>query len=208
MPRPKFLADLDKDSVRPAPLSIGITRRRLSLRVVALRLTLLPTARLEVHPPMMQHMREIAKPVFWVVAISFVGWLAYGQVTEILGGGRDVVLKVNGRVVRNPQFQTAFQGALEEARHQRLGRGGAPDGAQHAASPDPAPGRRRPTVPDERPVRHHEVAALLGERDGGVPRPGRAAVPGLPPGAQAGAISHSRRVRARRQALAHLAGPA
>src|SRR6266542_906094 len=122
MPRPKFLADLDKDSVRPAPLSIGITRRRLSLRVVALRLTLLPTARLEVHPPMMQHMREIAKPVFWVVAISFVGWLAYGQVTEILGGGRDVVLKVNGRVVRNPQFQTAFQGALEEVRRQGGGR--------------------------------------------------------------------------------------
>ena len=71
---------------------------------------------------MMQHMREIAKPVFWVVAISFVGWLAYGQVTEILGGGRDVVLKVNGRVVRNPQFQTAFQGALEEVRRQGGGR--------------------------------------------------------------------------------------
>lgn len=67
---------------------------------------------------MMRKMRQIAKPVFWVVAISFVGWLAYGQVTEIIGGGADVVLKVDGEVVRNPQFQAAFQAAVENVRRQ------------------------------------------------------------------------------------------
>ncbi|HEU5262061.1 MAG TPA: peptidyl-prolyl cis-trans isomerase [Gemmatimonadales bacterium] len=63
-------------------------------------------------------MRQIAKPVFWVVAIAFVGWLAYGQVTEIIGVGADVVLKVNGESVRNAQFQTTFQAALENLRRE------------------------------------------------------------------------------------------
>lgn len=71
---------------------------------------------------MMRKMREIARPVFWVVAISFIGWLAYGQVTEIIGGGQDVVLKVNGEVVRNAQFQAEFQNAVEELRRQGGGR--------------------------------------------------------------------------------------
>ena len=46
---------------------------------------------------MMRAMREITKPVFWVVAVSFIGWMANGQITDIVGGGRDVVLKVDGR---------------------------------------------------------------------------------------------------------------
>src|SRR5688572_19259111 len=71
---------------------------------------------------MMRAMRQITKPVFWIVALSFVGWLAYGQVTEIVGGGRDVVLKVNGEIVRVPQFQSAFQAAVENHRRQGGGR--------------------------------------------------------------------------------------
>jgi peptidyl-prolyl cis-trans isomerase D len=71
---------------------------------------------------MMQTMRAITKPVFWIVAVTFIGWLAYGQVTEIIGGGQDVVLKVDGHVVRNAQFQTYFQNAIEEVRRQGGGR--------------------------------------------------------------------------------------
>ena len=70
---------------------------------------------------MMRTMREIAKPVFWVVAITFIGWLAYGQVTEIFSGGRDVVLKVDGREVRLPQYNAALQVAYEQARRQSGG---------------------------------------------------------------------------------------
>jgi peptidyl-prolyl cis-trans isomerase D len=70
---------------------------------------------------MMRKMREIAKPVFWVVAITFIGWLAYGQVTEIFSGGRDVVLKVNGREVRLPEYNAALQSAYEQIRRQTGG---------------------------------------------------------------------------------------
>jgi len=70
---------------------------------------------------MMRAMREITKPVFWIVAISFTGWLAYGQVTEFIAGGRDVVLKVGGEVVRSQPFQSQYQAALEQYRHQQGG---------------------------------------------------------------------------------------
>jgi len=71
---------------------------------------------------MIRTMREIAKPVFWVVAISFIGWLAYGQVTEIFQGGRDVVLRVDGRDVRLAEYNTALQSAYEQVRRQTGGR--------------------------------------------------------------------------------------
>src|SRR6266508_5034136 len=70
---------------------------------------------------MMRAMREITKPVFWIVAISFIGWLAYGQVTEFIAGGRDVVLKVDGEVVRSQPFQLQYQAALEHYRRQQGG---------------------------------------------------------------------------------------
>src|SRR3989475_10811707 len=70
---------------------------------------------------MMRSMRTIAKPVFFVVAITFIGWLAYGQVSEILGGGKDVVLKVDGTVVRSQPFQQQYQAALEQYRRQQGG---------------------------------------------------------------------------------------
>src|SRR5438093_223192 len=69
---------------------------------------------------MMRAMRVIHKPLF--VAVTFIGWLAYGQVTDILGGGRDVVLKVNGQIVRATQFQAALQNAIEESRRRGGGR--------------------------------------------------------------------------------------
>src|SRR5213076_1423277 len=70
---------------------------------------------------MMRSMRAIVKPVFYVLAISFVAWLALGQVTDILGGGKDVVLKVNGEVVRSQPFQLQYQAALEQYRRQQGG---------------------------------------------------------------------------------------
>jgi peptidyl-prolyl cis-trans isomerase D len=70
---------------------------------------------------MMRAMRAITKPVFWVVALSFVGWLAYGQITQLLGGDKDTVLKVNGDEVRLPQYQAALQNAREQYRRQSGG---------------------------------------------------------------------------------------
>src|SRR2546428_11807854 len=68
---------------------------------------------------MMRAMREITKPVFWVVAVSFIGWMAYGQITDIVGGGRDVVLKVDGTIVRSHPFQQQYQATLEQYRRQQ-----------------------------------------------------------------------------------------
>jgi len=70
---------------------------------------------------MMRAMREITKPVFWVVAVTFIGWMAYGQVSEFVAGGKDVVLKVNGEVVRSQPFQLQYQAALEQYRRQQRG---------------------------------------------------------------------------------------
>jgi peptidyl-prolyl cis-trans isomerase D len=70
---------------------------------------------------MMRAMRGITKPVFWVVAVTFIGWMAYGQVEEILGGGRDIVLKVDGTVVRSQPFQERYQATLEQFRRQQGG---------------------------------------------------------------------------------------
>ena len=70
---------------------------------------------------MMRTMRQIATPVFVVVAVTFVGWLAYGQVTEIFSGGKDIVLKVDGREVRLAAYNAALQSSYEELRHRSGG---------------------------------------------------------------------------------------
>jgi peptidyl-prolyl cis-trans isomerase D len=70
---------------------------------------------------MMRGMRQITKPVFYILVVSFVGWLAYGQVTEFIAGGKDVVLKVDGTVVRSQPFQLQYQAALEQYRRQQGG---------------------------------------------------------------------------------------
>ena len=76
---------------------------------------------------MLREMRTITKYVFPVLALSFVGWLAYGQVQEILSGSRDTVVVVDtahnwflrllhvGRVeIRNTEFQNAVQAAVQQ----------------------------------------------------------------------------------------------
>ncbi len=70
---------------------------------------------------MMRTMRQITQPVFWVLVISFVGWLAYGQVTEYIGGAKDVVLKVDREEVHSQRFQQQYQAALEQVRRQQGG---------------------------------------------------------------------------------------
>src|SRR5213592_2532050 len=240
---------------------------------------------------MMRAMREITKPVFWVVAVSFIGWMAYGQITDIVGGGRDVVLKVDGTIVRSQPFQQQYQATLEQYRRQqgggRLSRederqvqdrvadqfiqkilldrayhrfgitvsddeiiqaarsspppqilqqvlqdatfqtngqfditkwqryissAGSefasrdhPGRTQLAPTADPAAGASGRDLPDQRSVRHHQVAALHLERRLGVRVSGRAAVPRVPAAAQAGRVPDSRPLRFRREAVAHLA---
>lgn len=63
---------------------------------------------------MLREMRAISKYVFWVVAVAFIGWLAYGQVQEILSGSRDTVLKIDGTEIHATQFQQAVQAAVEQ----------------------------------------------------------------------------------------------
>ena len=63
---------------------------------------------------MLRQMRSISKYVFWVIAITFIGWLAYGQVQDILAGSRDTVLKVNNDEIRLPQYQAALQSANQQ----------------------------------------------------------------------------------------------
>ena len=70
---------------------------------------------------MIRAMKSITKPVFWVVAISFIGWMAYGQVQDFVQGGKDVVLKVAGRVVRQQPFQQQYQATLDQYRRQQGG---------------------------------------------------------------------------------------
>ncbi|PYO97500.1 MAG: hypothetical protein DMD61_12190 [Gemmatimonadetes bacterium] len=70
---------------------------------------------------MMRSMRAITKPVFWVVAVTFIGWMAYGQVQDFVQGGKDVVLKVDGAVVRQQPFQQQYQATLEQYRRQQGG---------------------------------------------------------------------------------------
>ncbi|HET9709655.1 MAG TPA: SurA N-terminal domain-containing protein, partial [Gemmatimonadales bacterium] len=75
----------------------------------------------------MREMRTITKYVFPVLAVAFVGWLAYGQVSEILTGSRDTVVVVNtstnwllrlihvGRVeIHNAEFQQAVQAGIQQ----------------------------------------------------------------------------------------------
>ncbi|MGH7567848.1 MAG: peptidyl-prolyl cis-trans isomerase, partial [Gemmatimonadales bacterium] len=68
---------------------------------------------------MMRTMRANAKWVFYILAFSFIGWLAYGQVMDILGPGANVVLKVNGHEVQIPEYQQAVQRAYEQYRQRR-----------------------------------------------------------------------------------------
>jgi peptidyl-prolyl cis-trans isomerase D len=67
---------------------------------------------------MMRTFRENSKYVFWILVISFVGWLAYGQVLDIVRGGGNAVLRVNGRPVSAQEFQLRVQQAYDQFRRQ------------------------------------------------------------------------------------------
>jgi parvulin-like peptidyl-prolyl isomerase len=67
---------------------------------------------------MLRTMRSNAKWVFYILAGSFILWLAIGQVMEILGPSANVVLKVNGQEVQITDFQQRRQAAFEQYRQQ------------------------------------------------------------------------------------------
>ena len=63
-------------------------------------------------------MRSNAKYVFFILAGSFVLWLAIGQVMQILQPSGNIVLKVNGREVPITVYQQRLQAAYEQYRQQ------------------------------------------------------------------------------------------
>jgi len=67
---------------------------------------------------MLRTMRSNAKWIFYILAISFIGWLGVGQVMEILGPSGNVVLRVNGREFQIPEYQQRMQIATEQYRQQ------------------------------------------------------------------------------------------
>lgn len=69
---------------------------------------------------MLRTMRANAKWVFYILAFSFIGWLAVGQVMDIMGPSGSVVLRVNGREVQVTEYQERLQVAYDQYR-QRYG---------------------------------------------------------------------------------------
>ena len=67
---------------------------------------------------MLRTMRANAKWIFYILAISFVVWLAVGQVMSILGPSGNVVLRVNGREFQVAEYQQRLQVATEQYRQQ------------------------------------------------------------------------------------------
>jgi peptidyl-prolyl cis-trans isomerase D len=67
---------------------------------------------------MLRLMRAQSKWVFYILAIAFVGWLAIGQVMEILGPGGNVVLRVNRMEFQVTEYQRRVQLANEQYRQQ------------------------------------------------------------------------------------------
>ena len=67
---------------------------------------------------MLRSMRAHAKWVFYILAVSFIAWLAIGQVMSILGPRGNVVLRVNGTEFQYTEFQQRVQAAIEQIRQQ------------------------------------------------------------------------------------------
>ena len=67
---------------------------------------------------MLRLMRAQSKWVFYILAFTFVGWLAYGQVMDILGTGGNVVLKVNRKEYQVAEYQQRVQLAYDQYRQQ------------------------------------------------------------------------------------------
>ncbi len=67
---------------------------------------------------MLRTMRSNAKWIFYILAISFIGWLAIGQVMSILGPSGNVVLRVNRTEYPVTEYQQRVQLASEQYRQQ------------------------------------------------------------------------------------------
>src|SRR2546423_12300251 len=67
---------------------------------------------------MLRTMRSNAKWIFYILAISFVAWLAIGQVMSILGPSGNVVLRVNRKEFPVAEYQQRVQQASEQYRQQ------------------------------------------------------------------------------------------
>ena len=67
---------------------------------------------------MLRLMRAQSKWVFYILAITFVGWLAYGQVMDIIGTSGNVVLKVNRKEYQVAEYQQRVQLAYDQYRQQ------------------------------------------------------------------------------------------
>src|SRR2546427_11058825 len=85
---------------------------RLSLSVVVFRLMPLPTLCTGVVAvALMRTMHATAKWVFYILAVSFVAWLAIGQVISILGPSGNVVLRVHGSEYQVNEYPQRAQAA-------------------------------------------------------------------------------------------------
>lgn len=67
---------------------------------------------------MLRTMRAQSKWVFYILAIAFVGWLAVGQVMQILGPSGSIVLKVNRKEYQVTEYQRRVQLAYDSYRQQ------------------------------------------------------------------------------------------
>src|SRR5258706_1214438 len=67
---------------------------------------------------MLRSMRAKSKYVFFILAGSFVLWLAIGQVMQILEPSANVVLSVNGEKIAITTYQQRLQNAYETYRQQ------------------------------------------------------------------------------------------
>lgn len=67
---------------------------------------------------MLRTMRANAKYVFYILATAFIGWLAVGQVMDIMQPSGNVVLRVNRREYQIQEYQQRLQTAYEQYRQQ------------------------------------------------------------------------------------------
>ena len=69
----------------------------------------------------MRVFRAQTKWVFYILVVSFVGWLALSQVLDYLGSSERVALEVNGHKITTQQFELAVR-RLEEQYRAQTGR--------------------------------------------------------------------------------------
>ncbi|MGH7699216.1 MAG: peptidylprolyl isomerase, partial [Gemmatimonadales bacterium] len=67
---------------------------------------------------MLRTFRAQTKWVFWILTVSFVGWLAFSQVTDILGPSATTVLEIDGREIAAADFERLVRQTEEQYRQQ------------------------------------------------------------------------------------------